>query len=59
MIILVVCVFAFLSKSFSIQQESTIRKIEGLREEVRNLTQRLQKLNATFQKGRMLKLLLI
>lgn len=58
MIILVVCVFAFFSKSFSFQQKS-VRKMEGLREEVRNLTQRLQKLNATFQKGRMLKITMI
>lgn len=55
MILLVVCVFAFFTKSFSIQQESTVRQMKGLRDEVQNLTQRLQKLNATFQKGRMLK----
>ncbi|VDI44975.1 Hypothetical predicted protein [Mytilus galloprovincialis] len=50
MILLVVCVFAFFPKSFSIQQESTVRQMKGLREEVQNLTSRLQKLNATFQK---------
>ncbi|CAC5419313.1 unnamed protein product [Mytilus coruscus] len=50
MILLVVCFLAFFSKSLSIQQVSTVRQMAGLRDEVRNLTQRLQKLNATLQK---------
>ncbi|CAC5419310.1 unnamed protein product [Mytilus coruscus] len=50
MILLVVYFLSFFSKSLSIQQESTVRQMEGLREEVRNLTQRLQKLNTTLQK---------
>lgn len=52
MALLVVCFLAFISKSVSIEQESTKRQMEGLREEVRNFTQRLQKMNTTLQKGR-------
>lgn len=48
-----VCLLALFSNSLCIQQESAVRQMEGLREEVRNLTQRLQKLNSTLQKGRM------
>ncbi|VDI22866.1 Hypothetical predicted protein [Mytilus galloprovincialis] len=50
MVLVVVCFLAFFSKSLSFQQELTEIKMEGLREEVRNLTQRLQQLNTTLQK---------